>query len=390
MRRGGQNGWTKGLRRATALFLATVTVWILSLTTDFSGAAETIRTLGESPAFVAAALSAELGQLSPSDEPELLGRWGRLAVGQSPLLAAGERNVAQALASPEPTPEPTAPAEPDDPHDPADLPAVTAAPDDILAQTLKHQDGYLAADDISINNTTSQPVDVAALAAAPVEIVLEGGAPQILIMHTHGTEAYTMDGTDIYTPSDTSRTTDGNFNVLRVGDEIAEVLTEMGFSVLHDRSLYDYPAFSGAYDRSKAGVERYLAEYPSIQIVLDVHRDALVGENGETYKTLATVEGREMAQVMLVVGSNDTGLNHPNWQKNLTLAMKIQGELNAISPTLARPITIRTSRFNQQLTMGSLLVEVGSHGNTLQEALEAARLFARAAGEEFSTLLKDS
>lgn len=377
------HGWTKALRRTTALFLATVTVWLLCLTTDFSGAAQAIRTLGESPALIQAALSAELGQRLPEDEPVPLDRWSALAVDQSPLLAAGKGSVAAAQARPEPTPAP----EPDDPHDPAELPAVTAAPDDILPQTLKHQEGYLSAADISIQNTTSQAVDVAALAAAPVEISLETGGPQILIMHTHGTEAYTMDGTDIYTPSDTSRTTDPNYNVVRVGEEIAGVLTEMGFSVLHDTSLYDYPAFSGAYDRSKAGVERYLAQYPSIRIVLDVHRDALVGENGETYKTLATVDGAETAQVMLVVGSNDTGLEHPHWKENLTLAIRLQGGMNALSPTLARPITIRTNRFNQQLTTGSLLVEVGSHGNTLQEALAAARLFARAAGEEFQTLL---
>ena len=380
-------GWTKALRRTAALFLATVTVWLLCLTTDFSGAAQAIRTLGESPALIQAALSAELGRRLPEDEPALLDRWGALAVEQSPLLSAGRQDVAAALARPEPDPPPPPAPEPDDPHDSADLPAVTAAPDDILPRTLKHQEGYLSAEDISIQNTTGQAVDVAALAAAPVEISLETGGPQILIMHTHGTEAYTMDGTDIYTPSDTSRTTDPNYNVVRVGEEIAGVLTEMGFSVLHDTSLYDYPAFSGAYDRSKAGVERYLSEYPSLRIVLDVHRDALVGENGETYKTLATVDGVETAQVMLVVGSNDTGLEHPRWKENLTLAIRIQGELNALSPTLARPITIRTNRFNQQLTTGSLLVEVGSHGNTLQEALSAARLFARAAGEEFQTLL---
>ena len=380
----GQNGWTRGLRRGAALFMATVTVWLLCLTTDFSGAAEAIRALGESPALVAAALSVELGPL-PGDEPALLDRWGQLVVDQSPLLAAGKENVAAALAAPEPTLAPL--AEPDDPHDPADLPAVTAAPDDILARTLKHQEGNLAAADISINNTTGLSVDVAALAAAEVDISLETGGPQILIMHTHGTEAYTMDGGDVYVPSDNSRTTDTNFNVVRIGEEIADILTEMGFSVLHDTTLYDYPAFSGAYDRSKAGVERYLAQYPSIRIVLDVHRDALVGENGETYKTLATVDGAETAQVMLVVGSNDTGLEHPHWKENLTLAIRLQGGMNALSPTLARPITIRTNRFNQQLTTGSLLVEVGSHGNTLQEALAAARLFARAAGEEFQTLL---
>lgn len=379
------HGWTKALRRTAALFLATVMVWLLCLTTDFSGATQAMRTLGESPALIQAALSVELGRRLPEEEPALLDRWSALAVDQSPLLSAGKGRVSAVPAQPEPTLTPA--PEPDDPHDPAELPAVTAAPDDILPQTLKHQEGYLSAADISIQNTTGQAVDVAALAAAPVAISLEAGGPQILIMHTHGTEAYTMDGTDVYTPSDTSRTTDPNYNVVRVGEEIADVLTGMGFSVLHDTSLYDYPAFRGAYDRSKAGVEGYLAEYPSLRIVLDVHRDALVGENGETYKTLATVDGTETAQVMLVVGSNDTGLEHPSWKENLTLAIRLQGEMNALSPTLARPITIRTNRFNQQLTTGSLLVEVGSHGNTLQEALAAARLFARAAGEEFQTLL---
>jgi len=236
-------------------------------------------------------------------------------------------------------------------------------------------------------NTTSQSLDLAALTVAAPSIRLQPDAPQILIMHTHGTEAYTMDGTDIYTPSDTSRTTDEHYNVLRIGREIANALTDMGFSVLHDTTLYDYPAYSGAYDRSKAGVESYLERYPSIQIVLDIHRDALVGENGETYKTLAEVDGEEMAQLMLVVGSNDTGLDHPNWKGNLTLAIDLQQRLCAISPSLARPITVRTNRFNQQLAPGALLVEVGSHGNTLREALSAARLFARAAGEEFRAFL---
>lgn len=377
------------MRRATALFLATVTVWVLSLTTDFSGAAQAIRTLGESPAFVTAALSAELGRRLPEAEPELLGRWSRLAVEQSPLLAAGEDAVARLRSQPSPTPAPeTEPPEPDDPEDLALLPAVTTAPDDIVPQTLKHQEGYLAAQDLSVNNTTSLEVDVAALAAAPVAFTLERDAPQILIMHTHGTEAYTMDGADIYTPSDPSRTTDCDYNMVRVGEEIADVLTGMGFSVLHDTSLYDYPAYSGAYDRSSQGVEQYLKQYPSIQVVLDVHRDALVGADGEVYKTLATVDGTDMAQVLLIVGSDDSGAAHPNWRQNLTLALKVQQRMVDRAATLARPVAVRKSRFNQQLAPGSLLVEVGSHGNTLQEALAAARLFAQAAGEELQTLLE--
>jgi len=374
--------WTRVLRRAAALFLSTVSLWLLTLTTDFSGATEAIRTLGESPALMAAALSAELGKLPRTDGLQL-DPWMQLAIDQSPILASAGEAVAAQLAKPAPQPEP----EPDDPHDPVQLPAVTQAPDDIQAQTLQHQEGNLSADEISLLNTTSLAVDVAALAVAPISIEPDSSGPQILIMHTHGTEAYTMDGTDIYTPSDTSRTTDTQFNVVRVGQEIADQLTAMGFSVLHDTTLYDYPAYSGAYDRSKEGVEAWLAKYPSIRVVLDVHRDALTGENGETYKTLATVEGQEIAQLMLVVGSSDAGLEHPFWKENLTLAIHLQSGLIARDPTLARPITLRTNRFNQQLTTGSLLVEVGSHGNTLQEALAAARLFAQTAGETLKPLL---
>lgn len=373
-------GWVKGARRTGAFFMATVALWALSLVADPSGAVEAARSIGESSLFAVAALSAELSHRLPSDEPEPLGRWGRLAVEQSPLLRAGA-----ALAREEEQAAPDGSSEPDDPHDPLELPEATAAPDDIEARTLTHADGNLEGGAVSVNNTTSQQIDVQALAAAPVELEL-GAGPQILIMHTHGSEAYTMDGTDLYVSSDTYRTTDTRFNVIRVGDEIAQVLEEMGFSVVHDRSLYDYPAYSGAYDRSKEAVEGYLERYPTIRIVLDVHRDALVGSDGTTYKTMAEVDTQPTAQVMLVVGSNDTGLEHPRWRENLTLAIKLQGRMGELSSTLARPITVRTNRFNQQLTTGSLLVEVGSHGNTLQEALAAARLFARAAGEELSTL----
>lgn len=379
----GRKGWTKGLRRAVAFFMATVTLWILTLTADLSAAAETVRTLGESPAFVAAVLAAEL-DYPREDEPALLGRWGKLAVEQSPLLAAGIGQVEEKL--PQEEEHSQALVEPDDPDDPLQLPEVTAAPDDIQPQTLSHKEGNLAAEDISVNNTTGQQIDVAALADAAVEIEL-GDGPQILIVHTHGSEAYTMDGTDIYIPSDTYRTTDNNFNVVRVGTEIAGVLTDMGFSVIHDTSLYDHPAYSGAYDRSKEAVERYLEEYPTIKVVLDVHRDALTGADGTTYKTMAKVGEEQTAQIMLVVGSDDAGASHPEWKKNLTLAIKLQQRMNEIDTTLPRPITVRTNRFNQQLTTGSVLVEVGSHGNTLQEALAAARLFAKATGEELKTLL---
>jgi len=378
------------LRRATALFLATMTVWLLTLTANIGAAVETFRSLGSSSEFVSAALRAELGDSVGEEALDRLSLWQKLVLSESALLSSGEGAVAALLAGDETVlPESPLPVEPDDPEDTQELTPVTVTQDNIVERTLTASSavGYDSAAGVYIYNRTSQQVDVAAMAAAAVDIKLAGDeAPQILIMHTHGSEAYAPEGTDVYTETDTARTTDESYNVIRVGDEMERIFTEFGFHVLHDRTLYDYPAYSGSYDRSKEGVEAYLKQYPSIQIVLDIHRDALIANDGTVYKAVTTIDGTKAAQVLLVVGSDDGGLEHPEWKKNLTLAIKIQQTMNSLWPTLARPITLRTSRFNQQLTTGSLLVEIGCHGNTLQEALAGARLFARAAGQVLLSL----
>lgn len=374
--------WGRLLRRAAALFLATLAVWVLPLCTG-AGAASALRELGENPRFVAAALQAELGL--PSEEGPLaaLDGWGRLAVGQSPLLLANGGGAGETVQEEEEVLDLPAGQPARDLDDIAALPETTAAPSDIVAQTLlpTSPEGYDVAGGLYLYNRTSLDVDLAAAAAATVPITLPEEGPQILIVHTHGSEAYTPDGADVYTPSDNNtRTLDTNYNMVRVGTEMEKVFTEMGLGVVHDTTLYDYPQYNGAYDRSAQAVKAYLEQYPTIRIVLDVHRDALIGEDGTVYKAVTTVDGTSTAQVMLVLGSSEGG-EHPNWMENLTLACKIQNGMNTLYPTLARPMTMRSSRYNQQLCSGSLLVEVGTHGNTLQEALSAARLFARSAGQ---------
>ena len=372
----GQGRWTRMLRRGVALFLTTVTVWVLSLTADMGAAAETFRTLAESPAFVSAALRAELGNL-PEEEAGLTG-WQKLVLGQSPTLSAGVGKGETGEVVQE-SPQPT--GEPDDPEDPEEVPEVTVAPEDIVGRTLlpTSGEGYDSAQGVYIENRPGLALDVAAMAEAQLTLTLPEEGPQVLIVHTHGSEAYTPDGTDTYVATGECRTTDTEKSVVRVGDEIAKVLTEMGLTVVHDTALYDYPEYNGAYDRSLAAVENWLEQYPTIQVVLDVHRDALIGSDGTVYKPITTINGEKCAQVMLVMGSNAL-YDHPNWLENLALAVQVQKEMNTLWPTLARPIGLRENRYNQQLTTGSLLVEVGSHGNTLQEALAAARMFARAAG----------
>ena len=191
---------------------------------------------------------------------------------------------------------------------------------------------------------------------------------------------YTMDGTDVYQESDSYRTLDNEQNMVRIGEEMTAVFEAAGIGVIHDTTLYDYPSYNNAYIRSIEGVQAALKEYPSLVLLLDVHRDALVADDGTIYKAVAgTVDN--CAQVMMVMGSDASGQIHPNWKVNLALAAEIQDAVAQKWATLARPIVLRTSRFNQHVSTGAILVEVGTHGNTLQEAITAARLYARTVAE---------
>lgn len=377
--------WLSILRRGAALFVALATVWLLCLTADFGAAAQALAGLADNAGLATALLSAELG--STGEEP--LAGLDKLAVAQSSLLSANLEAVARWLEDHENIQQPEESSKPEPSQTPAPSPSVdpnvptTSAPDDIVGRTMVpgSSSRYVSQDGLYIYNYTDYSLDIAQLAADCPDLNLsQAEGPQILIYHSHTTEAYTMDGTDIYEESDDHRTTDPNFNTIRIGEEMKEVFEAAGLEVIHDDTLYDYPVYSGAYDRSAEGIAAILEKYPSIQLVLDVHRDALVGEDGTVYKAVTRIDGVDTAQVMLVLGSSEGG-EHPNWMQNLSLACRIQESMNTLYPTLARPMTMRSSRYNQQLSNGSLLVEVGTHGNTLQEALAGARLFARAAGQ---------
>ena len=376
--------WGRLFRRSAALFLATMGLWLLLIGAGAGAASGAAEALGGSGDFVSAALRTELGPA----RADPLSFWGRLAVDQSPLLVANPGRETEPAPSAEPLPN----AQPAPDHDDiTEAPETTTAPGDIVERTLvpTTTEGYVTGAGLYLYNRTDLPVDLLGVLKQSLSFTLAPApdGPQILIIHIHATEAYTQDGTDIYTPSDNNtRTLDEAHNMIRVGDEMERVFTEMGLSVLHDRSVYDYPQYNGSYSRSGPAVQNYLAQYPTIRLVLDVHRDALVGSDGTVYKAVTTVDGVKTAQVMLVVGSSAGGGEHPNWMQNLALAARLQKSLDTLYPTLARPMTLRQSVYNQNLSPGSLLVEVGSHGNTLQEALAGARLFARAAGSVFLSL----
>lgn len=238
---------------------------------------------------------------------------------------------------------------------------------------------------ITVNNETSYEVDVAACLASDTAIRAKGEGPQVLIVHTHGSESYTPDAAFPYTPTENERTTDTRYNIVRVGDELQSVLEANGVQAMHIRDIFDSPAYSGSYDRSLAAIENALAEYPSIKMVIDVHRDSILTDDGQAYKTSCTIGGEEMAQLMFVVGTDEGGLYHPNWQQNLNYVTGLQYKLNRAYPGLMRPVNLRTQRFNQHATAGSMLIEVGSSGNTMPEALAAIRLFGQTLAEELTS-----
>lgn len=208
----------------------------------------------------------------------------------------------------------------------------------------------------------------------PVSFSLKDSA--VLILHTHATESYTPSEKYPYTPTDTDRTTDNRFNVVRVGEEVAAVLQKNGITVYHDKSQNDYPGYNKSYSRSCAAAAAWLKKDSSVKIILDIHRDALQTSDGKKLARTSEINGERVAQVMLVAGSNLSGLKHDSWRDNLSFAYALQQHTQGLFPTLFRPINFRSQRFNQHLAPAAIIVEVGSNGNTLDEALAGARLFA--------------
>lgn len=232
------------------------------------------------------------------------------------------------------------------------------------------------AENVTLKTTTGLQPDLAALLTRPLDWELTGDAPTVLILHTHATESYTRVSGEDYRESAAFRTLDERYNMVSVGDRLQTLLEAGGIPVLHDRTLHDYPSYNGSYSHARKSMEEYLAQYPSIRLVLDIHRDAS-GDNQNQLRTSATVNGVPAAQIMLVVGSSASGLTHPDWEENLALALKLHVELERTAPGICRYVNLRAQRFNQDESPGALLVEVGAAGNTHAEAITAVEVLAQ-------------
>ncbi len=222
-------------------------------------------------------------------------------------------------------------------------------------------------DYITVDYQCASRPDLAPLISQSLSWDLYGDSPTVLIVHTHATESFL--GTADYHSLNESE------NMLSIGAEVARILEENGIRVIHDTTLHDHPSYQDAYSAARQTVKGHLAQNPTVRLVLDLHRDASAGDAGQ-FVTSATVGGQRSAQLMLVMGT-DESVAHPHWQENLALALKLTAALEQENPGICRPVQLRRQRFNMDLSVGSLLVEVGAAGNSHQEAILAANALAQ-------------
>lgn len=223
---------------------------------------------------------------------------------------------------------------------------------------------------VRIDDTCGRNPDVEKWLTEPLELDLSGEAPKVLILHTHTTESYAQTA-DRYEETSPYRTLDPGHNMIALGDLLTGILEEAGIGVIHDRNFHDYPSYNGSYNHAASSTRAYLEQYPSIELVLDLHRDAADTPTGQLV-TRCSVGGETAAQLMFVVGT-DTRLSHPGWERNLSLALKLQVLLEQNNPGICRDMNLTKNRYNQHLGAYALLVEIGAAGNTLQQAKLAAR-----------------
>ena len=253
----------------------------------------------------------------------------------------------------------------------ADLP--TNVHTEIVTQNLITESYNTEINGVKIKNETSFEINNSIL-----ETTQNINKENVLIFHTHTCESYTPSEKFQYQQTGNFRTTDLNYTVSRVGDELANYLNQYGFNVTHDKTYHDYPAYSGSYTRSLATVENVLKANSS-DIIIDLHRDAIGSKSN--YDPSVKIGDDVAAQLMFVIGTNGGGLYHPNWQFNLKFAIELQQKANEMYPGLFKPMIVRNSRYNQHLGKAACIIEVGSTGNTLEQCINSMKYLAKVLDE---------
>ncbi|MBQ7025620.1 MAG: stage II sporulation protein P, partial [Peptococcaceae bacterium] len=258
----------------------------------------------------------------------------------------------------------------------------------IYTQTIGVGGANLSITDLHISNKTGVSVDLAKeLKIAPEIEIYKNEKPQVLIIHTHGTEGYFPESDGTYKSSWSSRTTDKSKNVVRVGAEIAKQLEAANITTIHDKTLHDQTSYNGSYDRARVTIQSYLKKYPSIDVVLDIHRDAITQNDGTKIKPSATINGKSAAQIMIATGCQSGSVtSYPNWRKNFRFAIRLQQTCEKMYKNLARPMYFVSKKYNHDLNCGSILIEMGSEANTLEQAIYSGELVGKALVKVLSEL----
>lgn len=258
----------------------------------------------------------------------------------------------------------------------------------ISEQTYKTSGVTQSYGNVRIKNVNDTQINIKKLLSEKADFTLsDKDEPSVLIFHTHTTERYQILDRDFYATGYTSRSEDPKQNVVRVGDAVCEQLEKAGVKVIHDTNIYD-KKYNGAYNRSRAQIEKYLKKYPSIQIVLDIHRDAIELNNGTKIKPVAEIKGKKCAQIMIISGCQEKGngiTGFSDWRYNLVFAVQLQNKMESLFPGLTRPLYFCPRKYNMDMTHCSLLIEIGSDANTLEEAVYSGKCL----GVSLAGLIKD-
>ncbi len=248
----------------------------------------------------------------------------------------------------------------------------------ISRQFLSPYSAGLKYNNVYIKNSTGLNIDLKAeLDAGPVLRINKKSEPEVLIVHTHATECYMSETRDFYTSGDKTRSSDDSENVVAVGQKMADILSAGGISVIHDTTHHDSPSYNESYSRAAKTINEYLRQYPSIKIVIDVHRDSVALSGNDKVAPTVTVDGKSAAQVMLIAGSQTgTVTDFANWRENFRLAIRWHQMMEVMYPGLPRTMLFASRRYNMNLTTGSMILEVGTEANSFEEACYSAELAA--------------
>lgn len=239
-------------------------------------------------------------------------------------------------------------------------------------------------DNFYVKQNASENIDIGEELNSELGFTLEKtDEPQVLIIHTHTGESYLKYDTGYYYESYYPRTDNNDENVCAVGEAITKSLNERGIKTLHDTTKHD-ESYNGAYDNSMETIQKYLEKYPSIKVVLDIHRDAFsTDEDGAMKKPVfTTADGQKAAQIMIMAGCDVDGVrDFPEWRYNLRFALKLQQTAETMYPGMTRPLNFSDVVYNMNANTGSLLIEVGTDGNSLNEVKLTGTLLGNAIAE---------